>query len=155
MFRESSVRQTQRGLGTAGLPQLGGRGQENQVPQQACGPAAQRPVFSLAPLCLTSFISVPCCVGVASGKYQTATQLVSRESRARPSVSPGGPGSMRRKESGPRDSQVSAEQQDPGLGLSLRPRQEQPQAPGSHERTNPVGFHSYEVPRGVKPLETK
>ena len=106
------MHQTQRGLGTAGLPHLDGRGQENQVPQQAQGPAAQRPVFGLAPLCLASFVSVPCWVGPASGKHQTATQLVSRESRpgpAQPSVSPGGLGSMPREESGPRDSQASAE----------------------------------------------
>ena len=74
------MHQTQRGLGTVGLPHLDGRGQENQVPQQARGLAAQRPVFALAPLCLASFVSVPCWVGAASGKHQMATQLVSRES---------------------------------------------------------------------------
>ena len=84
--------------------------------QQAQGPTAQRPVFGLAPLCLTSFVSVACWVGAASGKHQTPTQLVSHESWARPSVSPGDPGSMQREESGPRGSQASAEQQGSGLG---------------------------------------
>ena len=154
MFRESSVHQTQRGLGTAGLPQLGG-GDRRTSP--AAGTGARCPKASVQPG-PSLFDLIHLCPLLGWGRHlgnQMATQLVSRESRARPSVSPGGPGSMRRKESGLRDSQVSAEQQGPGLGLSLRPQQEQPQAPGSHERTNPVGFHSYEVPRGVKPLETK
>lgn len=56
--------------------------------------------------------------------------------------------------------QASTVQLGPGLSPSLRPQHPTPLAGGAarrgpHERTNPIGFCSREVPRGVKPAGTK